>query len=500
SLPALRKRKFEDKEYQALPSPPRLGHQRSSSEETLVEVTPAPPPLSEICTRPVVVAISNYAILSLLDIALTALQPLYYATPIADGGLGLSTPTIGLVLAGLGLVNGSLQGLLSAKVQRYFGVKNVYVAGLTCFFGTWALFPIMNSIAKTSGYSHKVVILMILQLFLNIGSNTSFGCIMLFITAAAEKGCLGATNGVSQTMISFVRMVGPAAATSLWALTMERNLMGETARANGFKGIIAGTRKTTPGFRLVEKYGMLVGGIDAHRHDLSSMVMLKDNHVWSTGTVLSDRDPRSKANVSANLAGSIKQAIETVRQVSGFTLLIDVEVRSEAEADEAIEAGADIVMLDNLEGQSAETPVGVHVLSVRKEVLIRLNPGSIMTSPPGEELYAVARSLRQKWEGKRKFLIETSGGIDQNNLKERAVNGKFWMIDIIPSLAFEFIRRSHFGSTTGSLVTSFCNCAIITSDIDILSTSAVHQSVQHIDFSLKIQLPKGDAATASSGV
>lgn len=179
----------------------------------------------------------------------------------------------------------------------------------------------------------------------------------------------------------------------------------DTARANGFKGIIAGTRKTTPGFRLVEKYGMLVGGIDAHRHDLSSMVMLKDNHVWSTG--------------------SIKQAIETVRKVSGFTLLIDVEVRSEVEADEAIDAGADIVMLDNLEG---------------------------------EELYAVARSLRQKWEGKRKFLIETSGGIDENNLKERAVN-----------------------------------------DIDILSTSAVHQSVQHIDFSLKIQLPKEEKEGGPAG-
>lgn len=39
-----------------------------------------------------------------------------------------------------------------------------------------------------------------------------------------------------------------------------------------------------PGFRLVEKYGMLVGGIDAHRYDLSSMVMLKDNHIWSKGT------------------------------------------------------------------------------------------------------------------------------------------------------------------------------------------------------------------------
>ncbi|CCA70154.1 probable nicotinate-nucleotide pyrophosphorylase (carboxylating), partial [Serendipita indica DSM 11827] len=54
----------------------------------------------------------------------------------------------------------------------------------------------------------------------------------------------------------------------------------DIARANGYKGIIAGTRKTTPGFRLVEKYGMIVGGIDAHRHDLSSMIMLKDNHIW----------------------------------------------------------------------------------------------------------------------------------------------------------------------------------------------------------------------------
>ena len=75
----------------------------------------------------------------------------------------------------------------------------------------------------------------------------------------------------------------------------------DAARAAGWKGTIAGnsllsampvsvradrrsgTRKTTPGFRLVEKYGMLVGGVDPHRHDLSSMVMLKDNHIWATG-------------------------------------------------------------------------------------------------------------------------------------------------------------------------------------------------------------------------
>lgn len=77
------------------------------------------------------------------------------------------------------------------------------------------------------------------------------------------------------------------------------------AQSLGWNGIIAGTRKTTPGqhlstspsfrlthsrrstgFRVVEKYGMLVGGVDAHRYDLSSMVMLKDNHIWSKGAIL----------------------------------------------------------------------------------------------------------------------------------------------------------------------------------------------------------------------
>jgi len=54
---------------------------------------------------------------------------------------------------------------------------------------------------------------------------------------------------------------------------------------HGWHGEVAGTRKTTPGFRFVEKYSLLVGGMSTHRHDLSSMVMLKDNHIWSAGSI-----------------------------------------------------------------------------------------------------------------------------------------------------------------------------------------------------------------------
>jgi nicotinate-nucleotide pyrophosphorylase (carboxylating) len=106
------------------------------------------------------------------------------------------------------------------------------------------------------------------------------------------------------------------------------------ARNSGWKGWVAGTRKTTPGFRIVEKYGLLVGGAATHRLDLSQMVMLKDNHIWS--------------------AGSITKAVLLARKAAGFSQKIEVECQSLEEAIEAAGAGADIVMLDNFD------PVQLH--------------------------------------------------------------------------------------------------------------------------------------------
>lgn len=100
------------------------------------------------------------------------------------------------------------------------------------------------------------------------------------------------------------------------------------ARECGWTGHVAGTRKTTPGsFRLVEKYGLLVGGAATHRIDLSQMVMLKDNHIVA--------------------AGSISRAVRTAQRAAGFSQKIEVECQTLEEAIEAATAGADIVMLDN---------------------------------------------------------------------------------------------------------------------------------------------------------
>ncbi|KAJ2378922.1 nicotinate-nucleotide diphosphorylase (carboxylating) [Coemansia sp. RSA 2611] len=142
----------------------------------------------------------------------------------------------------------------------------------------------------------------------------------------------------------------------------------------GFAGVVAGTRKTTPGFRLVEKYGMQVGGADTHRMDLSSMVMLKDNHVWATG--------------------SITKAVAEARAVAGFSVKIEVECQSEADAIEAIEAGADIVMLDNF-------------------------------GP--EQLRASALNIKANCPGYQHVLIEASGGITEETAADYMGPG----IDII---------------------------------------------------------------------
>lgn len=131
---------------------------------------------------------------------------------------------------------------------------------------------------------------------------------------------------------------------------------------------------------------MLVGGIDPHRHDLSSMVMLKDNHIWATGESIIAWTRGGKLT-----SGSITNAVKSVRRVAGFSLLVNVECQSLEEGDEAIAAGANIVMLDNL---------------------------------VGEELHSAAKELKQRWKGKREFLIETSGGIVENGLVARLGPGE----------------------------------------------------------------------------
>ena len=96
----------------------------------------------------------------------------------------------------------------------------------------------------------------------------------------------------------------------------------------GSKTKLLDTRKTTPNMRIFQKYAVKVGGGHNHRYNLSDGVLLKDNHIGA--------------------AGSIKKAVEMAKEYAPFVRKIEVEVENLEMVKEAVEAGADIIMLDNM--------------------------------------------------------------------------------------------------------------------------------------------------------
>ena len=96
----------------------------------------------------------------------------------------------------------------------------------------------------------------------------------------------------------------------------------------GSKTTLLDTRKTTPNCRIFEKYAVRVGGGSNHRYNLSDGVLLKDNHIGA--------------------AGSITNAMRMAKEYAPFVRKIEVEVETLDQVKEAVEAGADIIMLDNM--------------------------------------------------------------------------------------------------------------------------------------------------------
>ena len=100
---------------------------------------------------------------------------------------------------------------------------------------------------------------------------------------------------------------------------------------------ITDTRKTTPGLRLLERYAVRMGGGHNHRNDLGSAVLIKDNHIVASG--------------------GVRAAIERARARAPHTSKIECEVDSLEQLDEALAAGADIVLLDNMDTATVEEAV-----------------------------------------------------------------------------------------------------------------------------------------------
>ena len=128
------------------------------------------------------------------------------------------------------------------------------------------------------------------------------------------------------------------------ALNLLQHLSGIATITNIYVKELSGTscklldtRKTTPGLRILEKYAVKIGGGCNHRFNLSDGVLLKDNHVAA--------------------AGGVKNAIEKARSSVSFVRKIEVEVETLDQVKEAIDAKADIIMLDNMDNETTKKAV-----------------------------------------------------------------------------------------------------------------------------------------------
>ncbi len=129
--------------------------------------------------------------------------------------------------------------------------------------------------------------------------------------------------------------------TSLNLIQHMSGIATETARCveivKGTNAAITDTRKTLPGLRVIQKYAVTVGGGKNHRYNLSDGAMLKDNHI--------------------DACGGIDGAVKALRAKLGHMVKIEVETRDLDEVKQALESGADIIMLDNMDCATMKTAV-----------------------------------------------------------------------------------------------------------------------------------------------
>ncbi|MGI8813016.1 MAG: carboxylating nicotinate-nucleotide diphosphorylase [Pyrinomonadaceae bacterium] len=159
----------------------------------------------------------------------------------------------------------------------------------------------------------------------------------------------------------------------------------------GTKAQIVDTRKTTPGLRVLEKYAVTVGGGKNHRMGLDDGVLIKDNHIV--------------------LAGGITEAVVAAKQKVGHLHKIEVEVTNWAQLREAIEAGADIVMLDNQTPEEAAKLVDMS-RTLNPHVLIEASGGMDLDkvrlyAEAGVDLISVGRLTHSARAVDISFKIQT---------------------------------------------------------------------------------------------
>jgi nicotinate-nucleotide pyrophosphorylase (carboxylating) len=170
--------------------------------------------------------------------------------------------------------------------------------------------------------------------FVRVGADTRFvahagdgAVVARGAVVAAVAGRTRALLGAERTALNFLQRLSGVA-------TLTRQFVDAVA---GTPARICDTRKTTPGWRALDKLAVVAGGGVNHRADLAAGVLIKDNHVAA--------------------AGGVKAAVERARARAPHSLRVEVEVTAVGQIDEALAAGAEVVLLDNMDPERVRESV-----------------------------------------------------------------------------------------------------------------------------------------------
>lgn len=166
--------------------------------------------------------------------------------PLNIGGLDLDPPIIGYIIGSYGAASAIFQALYFSRMVHHFGERKVFIGAISTFVPIFLLLPLINVVALTFGKRSPVVWILIgfVMACISImdmayGENQAVtifpppiyltytaGAIFMFITSSApNKRSLGATNGLSQMVVSMARAIGPAFSTSLFSFSVQHNIL-----------------------------------------------------------------------------------------------------------------------------------------------------------------------------------------------------------------------------------------------------------------------------------
>lgn len=189
--------------------------------------TQQPPPLRAFLVRPLLLTFLNYALLAFTEMSNAALLPLMYSTSIPLGGLGLDPFRIGSILGVYGFINAIIQLNFLGRIIRKFGPRTVYIASYACLFVCLGSYPVMKFFALKAGkVDRNVAIVMVIQLAFQTAIFAAYGSMQIMVVQNAPEAGLGATNGIGQMVASGMRAFAPSVASSLFSISLQRNLAG----------------------------------------------------------------------------------------------------------------------------------------------------------------------------------------------------------------------------------------------------------------------------------